>query len=215
MKHLEKLTQYKIKNQSLFKQAFTHRSFIKSKINNERLEFLGDALLSFFIADLLFKNYPQAEEGELTKKRSQLVSGASLAKIALEFKLDHYLKTGEESFKSNPRILAGVLEAYIGAVYLDGGFMAVKKLIKSLFEKKIKQNRADTNYKSLLQEWCQKKYKQVPSYCIKKEKGAEHNKIFYAEVLIKNKVCGEGSDRQKKPAEQSAAKQALKKLKII
>ena len=215
MEHLEKLTKYKIKSQVLFVQAFTHRSFIHSEINNERLEFLGDALLNFFIADLLFKLYPQAEEGELTKKRSQWVSGASLEKIALELKLDNYLKTGEEKFKRNSRILAGCLEAYIGAVYLDGGLIAVKKLIKLLFEKKIKQNPIDTNYKSLLQEWCQKKYKQVPSYRIKKEKGEEHNKIFYAEVFIQDKVCGAGSDKQKKLAEQSAAKQALQKLKII
>ena len=99
MEQLEKLTKYKIKNQSLFKQAFTHRSFIQSKINNERLEFLGDALLSFFIADLLFKTYPQAEEGELTKKRSQWVSGACLSKIAFDLKLNHYIQTGRTQIK--------------------------------------------------------------------------------------------------------------------
>ena len=215
MKQLEKLTKYEIKNKKLFKQALTHRSFIKGKVNNERLEFLGDALLSFFIADLLFKTYPQAEEGELTKKRSQWVRGASLSKIALELKLDSYLKVGEKNLKNNPRILAGGLEAYIGAVYLDSGTIAVKKLIKHLFEKKIKQNPIDTNYKSLLQEWCQKKHKQVPSYRIKKEKGEEHNKTFYAEVFIKDKLCGEGFSGQKKQAEQSAAQEALQKLKLL
>ena len=215
MKSLEKLTKYKIKNQKLFKQAFTHKSCIKSKNNNERLEFLGDALLDFFVADLLFKNYLQAEEGELTKKRSQWVSGASLTKIALDLKLDNYLQVGEERFKKNSRILAGVLEAYIGAVYLDSGITAVKKLIKYLFEEKIKENSIDTNYKSLLQEWCQKKYKQVPVYKIKAEKGVEHNKTFSIEVFIQNKSCGEGDSHQKKQAEQSAAKQALQKLKIL
>ncbi|MCZ0932244.1 MAG: ribonuclease III [Oligoflexia bacterium] len=215
MKPLEKLTKYKIKDQKLFKQAFTHKSFTKSKNNNERLEFLGDALLDFFVADLLFKNYLQDEEGELTKKRSQWVSGASLAKIARDLKLNNYLQVGEERFKNNSRILAGALEAYIGAVYLDSGMTAVKKLVKHLFEEKIKQSPIDTNYKSLLQEWCQKKYKQVPIYKIKEEKGVEHNKVFSIEVFIQNKSCGEGDSHQKKQAEQVAAKQALKKLKII
>ena len=215
MKQLEKLTKYKIKDQKLFKQAFTHKSFLKSKINNERLEFLGDALLSFFVADLLFKVYPLAEEGELTKKRSQWVSGASLSKIALELELDSCLRVGEENFKSNPRILAGALEAYIGSVYLESGVTAVKKLIKHLFEERVKQSPIDTNYKSLLQEWCQKKHKQVPSYRIKKEKGEEHNKIFYAEVFVRNKLYGEGFSRQKKQAEQSAAQKALKRLNLL
>ena len=215
MKNLEKLTKYKIKDQNLFKQAFTHKSFIKSKINNERLEFLGDALLNFFTADLLFKNHSQAAEGELTKKRSQWVSGASLAKTALDLNLDRYIRVGEKSLKKNSRILAGALEAYIGAVYLDSGLIAVKKMIKYLFEEKIKQEPIDTNYKSLLQEWCQKTYKQIPAYQIKQEKGEEHNKIFYAEVFIKSKLYGEGGSKQKKHAEQSAAKQALKKLKMI
>ena len=215
MKHLEKLTKYKIQDQKLFKQAFTHRSFSKSKINNERLEFLGDALLNFFVADLLFKNYSQATEGELTKKRSQWVSGASLTKIALDLKLEDCIQAGESSLKKNARILAGVLEAYVGAVYLDSGVIAVKKLIKHLFEEKIKQNLVDTNYKSLLQEWCQKKHKQVPVYQIKKEKGEEHNKIFYAEVFVHSQLYGGGYSSQKKNAEQVAAKQALQKLKII
>lgn len=215
MKQLEKFTNYKIKNQALFKQAFTHRSFIQSDINNERLEFLGDAILSFFITDLLFKIYPQAEEGELTKKRSQWVSGVSLAKIAVELQIDSCLNAGEENLKQNPRILAGALEAYIGAVYLESGVIAVKKLIKLLFEKRIKDSPIDTNYKSLLQEWCQKKYKQVPLYCIKQEKGEEHNKIFHVEVVIQNKTYGEGVEKQKKQAEQSAALQALQKLKLI
>ena len=215
LKQLETLTKYKIKDQKLFKQAFTHKSFMDSKDNNERLEFLGDAILNFFVAELLFKNYSQASEGELTKKRSQRVSGASLAKLALDLKLNNYLKVGEKNLKNNSRILAGALEAYIGAVYLDSGAMAVKKLVKHLFEEKIKQNPIDTNYKSLLQEWCQKRYKQVPAYKVKEEKGVEHSKTFYIEVFMQNKLYGEGFNGQKKQAEQSAAKQALQKLKII
>ena len=215
MESLKKLTKYKIKDQKLFEQAFTHRSFISSNTNNERLEFLGDALLNFFVADLLFKNDPQAEEGELTKKRSQWVSGASLAKTALEIKLDQYLKVGEEKFKENPRILAGALEAYIGAVYLDSGLKAVEKLVKHLFEEKIKQEPIDSNYKSLLQEWCQKKHKQTPVYKVKEERGLDHDKTFCIELFIKDKSYGEAFSRQKKHAEQLAAKQALQSLNLI
>ena len=216
MKQLENLTNYKIKNESFFKEAFTHKSYVKSKINNERLEFLGDALLNFFIADLIFNKNLQDEEGDLTKKRSQWVSGSTLAKIAIELQLDSYLKLGENKLKKNPRILAGVLEAYIGAVYLDSDLTTVKKLIKHLFEKKIEEQQPiDNNYKSLLQEWFQKKHNQVPVYKIKAEKGEEHNKTFYVQVFIQNKLYGEGSDKQKKQAEQLAAKQALENLQII
>ena len=211
MKNLKK---YDIKDQNLIQQALTHKSWTKSKDNNERLEFLGDAVLNLVIADLLMKRHPQADEGELTKKRSQLVSGQSLAKLAIKLGLPDDLRIGVKSYKSNHRILAGALEAYIGAIYLENAFPSVKKKIEAFFKNILDQDLPELNYKSLLQEWCQKKYKEVPLYKLKKEEGLDHKKTFFVDVFIKDKCCGTGSSLQKKQAEQEAAHQALNKLKI-
>lgn len=215
MKSLEQLTKYKIKDSSLFEQVFTHRSYPNSSINNEKLEFLGDAILNFLVSDLLFKIHPHLNEGDLSKKRSQWVSGLSLAEIAKGLNFSQYLKTSNPSFKNNPRILAGALEAYLGAVYLEGGIVPAKKLVRHLFENKIKQDNIEyKNYKSLLQEYYQKKHKSLPVYKIQKEEGREHDKIFYIEVFFKDKLLGSGSGSTKKQAEQEAAKQALQKMSI-
>ncbi len=211
---MKTLTNYNIRDKNLLRQALTHKSWTKSKDNNETLEFLGDAVLNLVIADLLMKKYPQANEGDLTKKRSQLVSGQSLAKLAMELGLPDHLRTGAKSYKNNHRILAGALEACIGAFYLENKFPLVKKKIESLFKDVINQDLPELNYKSLLQEWCQKKYKEVPLYKLQKTKGLDHQKTFFVDVFIKNKCYGTSSSRQKKQAEQSAAYQALKKLKI-
>ena len=208
------LKKYKIKDQNLLQQALTHKSWTESKDNNERLEFLGDAVLNLVIADLLMKKHPQIDEGELTKKRSQLVSGQSLAKLAIELGLPDDLRIEVKSYKNNHRILAGALEAYIGAIYLENRFPSVKKKIEALFKNIIDQDLPELNYKSLLQEWCQKKYKEVPLYKLKKTEGLDHQKTFFVHVFIKGECCGMGSSQQKKQAEQEAAHQALNKLKI-
>ena len=196
---------------NLLQQALTHRS--AGKRNNERLEFLGDAVLNLVIADLLMKKHPQADEGDLTKKRSQLVSGQSLAKLAIELGLPDDLRIGAKSYKNNQRILAGAFEAYIGAIYLENKFPSIKKKVEALFKNIIDQDLPELNYKSLLQEWCQKKYKEVPLYKLKKEEGLDHKKTFFVDVFIKEECCGTGSSQQKKQAEQKAAHQALNKLK--
>ena len=211
MKNLKK---YDIKDQNLLQQALTHKSWTKSKDNNERLEFLGDAVLNLVIADLLMAKHPQSDEGELTKKRSQLVSGQNLAKLAIELGLPNDLRIGVESYKNNHRILAGALEAYIGAFYLENGFFSARKKIEILFQKTIDQDLPELNYKSLLQEWCQKKYKEVPLYKLKKEEGLDHKKTFFVDVFVKDQYCGTGSSQQKKQAEQKAAYKALNQLKI-
>ena len=213
LKQLEQLTKYKIKNEPLFDQVFTHRSY--SKINNEKLEFLGDAILNFLVSDLLFEIHSHLNEGELSKKKSQWVSGLNLAEIAKSLNFPDYMKTLNPSYKSNPRILAGALEAYLGAVYLDGGLSSVKKLVRRLFENKIKQDdMQDRNYKSLLQEWCQKKYKELPVYKTQKEEGEDHQKTFHIKVFLKEKLLGLGQGFTKKTAEQQAAQKALQKLSI-
>ena len=160
------------------------------------------------------EKHPEADEGELTKKRSRLVSGQSLAKLAIELGFPDDLRTGVKSYKNNYRILAGALEAYIGAIYLENKFSLVKKRVEILFRDIIDQDLPELNYKSLLQEWCQKKYKELPVYKLKKEEGLEHKKTFFVEVFIKGAGYGTGSSHQKKQAEQKAAEQALKKLKI-
>ena len=205
---------YEIKDSKLLLRVLTHRSYTKSKENNEKLEFLGDAVLGLIVADMLIKKYPLAEEGELTKKRSQLVSGQNLAKIAIQLGFPDHLKTGLKSYKNNPRILSGAFEAYIGAIYLENDFLSAKQMIESFFVETIDQELPDLNYKSVLQEWCQKKYKETPSYKLKKEEGLDHQKSFFVDVFIKDKCYGRGSSYQKKEAEQKAAQKALKKLKI-
>ena len=208
------LQEYRVKDQKLLEQALTHKSWKKGSVNNERLEFLGDAVLNLLIADLLMKKYPQSAEGDLTKRRSYLVSGQTLAKIAVDLDLPKHLKAGSSAHKNNPRILAGTLEAYIGAVYLEGGLLPSKKLIEYLFQKKIDENFSELNYKSILQEWCQKKYKEHPIYKLAKEEGLDHKKTFFMDVFVRSEVCGTGASHQKKQAEQAAAKQALEKLQI-
>lgn len=211
---MEKFKKYRIKDPELWDQVLTHKSWTKSVKNNEKLEFLGDAVLNLISAELLMEKQPQAKEGELSKKRSLLVKGPTLAKIAIELDLQNLLKTSVQSYKTNHRILAGALEAYIGAFYLENSFDSVKQMVKDLFKTTISQNFPEKNYKSLLQEWCQKNYKEEPAYKLKKEEGLEHEKTFLVEVSIQNQIKGTGSSQKKKQAEQKAALQALQNLKI-
>ena len=210
---MKNLTKYKIKDTDLLNKVFTHKSYTQSKENNEKLEFLGDAVLNLVVADFLMKKEVLMDEGELTQRRSQLVSGHNLAKIAKTLGLQNFLKTEKKSYTNNNRILSGVLEAYIGAFYLENQFESVKKMVEDIIQITTHKT-LEINYKSILQEWCQKKYKNHPFYRVVKEQGVQHKKIFFAEVLIQSKNEGSGSSFQKKQAEQIAAKQAIKNLKI-
>ena len=216
IKQLETATKCKIKDPLLMEEALTHRSLSKAGKNNERLEFLGDAVLDLVTADILMKKYPEDSEGDLTKKRSRLVSGPVLAEIAEKFGFHRLLRAVSEEHKRNPRLLAGVLEAWIGAIYREGGLSEAEKLIKSLFHENInKENFTEQNHKSFLQEWCQRKYNEIPVYKLKKEEGLEHKKTFVMEVFIKDVSYGTGQAREKKKeAEQAAARQALQQLNI-
>ena len=216
IKHLEKITKCGIKDPELREEALTHRSLTRARKNNERLEFLGDAVLDLVATDILMKKYPQDSEGVLTKRRSQLVSGRSLAAIAEEFGFHIVLRTGSEAHRRNPRLLAGVVEAWIGAVYKERGLRGAEKLIKTLLGKSLDdESFEEQNYKSFLQEWCQKQYNETPIYKVKKEQGLEHKKTFIVEVFIQGVSYGLGQPReQKKLAEQSAAYQALQQLKV-
>jgi len=208
------LLDYKIKNPDLLKEIFTHKSAPNATFNNERLEFLGDAILNLVIAEDLMTAFPQDTEGDLTKKRSQLVSGQTLWEMALDLNLHQSIQVGPNINIKEKKIMAGVLEAYIGGIYLDSDFLTVQQILKKLFQKHISNHFISVDYKSSLQEWCQKKYKTIPLYKIKKEEGPDHKKIFYVDVFINKKYIGSGSNYQKKQAEQMAAKQAIKELKI-
>lgn len=203
---------YVFKNPALLEEALTHKSH-KESPNNQRLEFLGDAVLSLAISDMLMRCHPQSNEGFLTKKKAAFVSGKALSELAKQIKLDELLKASNTN-KKNPRLLADAFEACLGAVYMDGGFEKVRQIIETLFLEKMKENPPFTDYKSIFQEWCQKKYQTNPTYRLKNTEGPEHKKIFSIEVVLNEKSLGEGQDRRKKQAEQMAALEALKKLDI-
>ena len=217
--HIRKKTDFKTKEDliklsglELFEQAFTHKGFLKSEADNERLEFLGDAVLNFLGADLLYKKHPDLQEGSLTKIRAGLLSGSTLAEIARELNFQNYIRVQEEEDKNNSRLLAGALEAYTAAVYLKRGFVSVRKWAAFLLKDRLEEE--DKNYKSQLQEWCQKTYHQLPSYKLVKQEGKDHNKNFHIEVFINGGPIALGKGFSKRKAQQSAAEQALKKLKI-
>ena len=210
----------KFKNSKLLDQAFTHRSYLnetKEKIpSNERLEFLGDSILSFVVSDYLFKMYPDFDEGTLTNLRSLLVNTKNLSKVAEELSFGTKLKLskGEEESKgrSNPSLLADSLEAFIGALYLDQDFKEVSNFIKEVLLSKVQdlvQKKTYKDPKSLLQEAVQAKKQSSPIYKVIAETGPAHNKLFTVGVFVKNKMLGIGTGKSKQEASEIAAKQSL------
>ncbi len=219
---LETRIGYFFKNQNLKIRALTHKSLAGEKGNefhNERLEFLGDAVFDLCVSDLLMETYPDANEGELSKMRASLVNTQDLADLALHLKLDQDLRlsTSEarDSGQLKPRLLACVLEALIGAVYLDGGYKHAKKIVARFLGEAIKKGPVNRDYKSLLQEFIQKKYQKVPTYNTINITGPHHEKTFVMEVQMDNQILGRGKGSSKKQATQSAAFSALKKLGIV
>ena len=214
----------RFKNQALYLAALTHRSYIGDHPDwvygdNERLEFLGDAVLSAVISHLLYERYGNKHrEGELTKMRAWLVNEERLARVAERLGLNEclFLGTGEEtsSGRKKPSILAGAFEALVAAIYLDHGYPVAFKTIKKIFSRLLPHapKGLASDFKTLLQEHTQARFKQAPTYTIFKETGPEHAKVFWVEVRLGDKVLAQGRGRSKKAAEQDAAKEALKKL---
>ncbi len=212
----------KFKNQKLYDQAFTHRSFLnesKEKVSsNERLEFLGDSILSFVVSKYLFTEYPQFEEGTLTNLRSLLVNTKSLAEAAKELSFGTLLKLskGEEDSKGrqNQSLLADSFEAFIGALLLDQGFPAVEKFLLATILVKAKPlavKRTLKDPKSLLQEYVQSLRQKSPLYTVIKEEGPAHAKQFTIGVYVDEKLLGTGTGKSKHQAEENAAEAALEK----
>lgn len=221
--HLLELIGERFKNTAFLKQAFIHRSYLNEvKLDipsNERLEFLGDSVLSLITSHHLYSIRPKDNEGDLTNLRAYIVKTKSLAQAAKKLNLGSYLKLskGEEAGggRENPQLLANTYEALLGAIYLDSGLDAVKKVIKStllsLFEKELKSG-PPKDAKSNLQELVQEEFKKSPQYKILKTEGPDHAKLFSVAVYIGHKEYGRGAGSSKQEAEELSAKQALEKL---
>ncbi len=219
---IEKKLDYKFKDLELLRTALTHSSYANetSVESNERLEFLGDAVLGFVVADVLYKRYPDASEGKLSKMRSSIVSRMNFAHFARELKIDKQmlLGKGEENTGGREREsnLSGTFEAVIGAIFLDGGYRKVYKIITTLLKNCLNGDKEIfKDYKTKLQEVAQRKYKKVPKYKVVLEEGPPHNKSFHIEVKLGRKSFGKGKGRNKKQAEQEAAKQGLETMEKI
>lgn len=219
---LEQKIGYKFENFDLLIHAMTHSSYANEHHivytgNNERLEFLGDAVLELTSSEFLFHQYPDLPEGELTKKRASLVCEPTLALCAREIPLGEYLLLGrgEESTGGRRRdsIVSDAMEALIGAIYLDGGFANAKEFIHRFILNDIENKQLFYDSKTTLQEIVQGRFEEDVRYVLVKEEGPDHNKSFFVEALLGREVLGEGSGHTKKAAEQQAAYCAIKKLK--
>jgi ribonuclease-3 len=207
---------------ALVAQALTHSSAVDNRLeSNERLEFLGDAVLSLVICQALFEKFEDYPEGELTKMKSMLVSRGTCAHVARRLGLPKFLKVGKGmvSHKAFPLSLAaGLLEAVIAALYVDGGFEVARTFILQNFAMllaQIDEEEAHGNYKSLLQQYAQDQFSLAPLYVLLDEKGPDHNKCFESEVVIDQRHFPSAWGANKKEAEQKAAYNALVELGVI
>ncbi|MDR0538917.1 MAG: ribonuclease III [Spirochaetaceae bacterium] len=222
----------KFNNLSLLNYAFLHRSVANEtsvllkaggvggmRPNNERLEFLGDAVLGTVAATLLYNNLPDKQEGDLAKIKAVVVSEDILSGLALQLQIDNLLVLGRGEELSGGRtkkaLLADAMEALIGALYLDGGFKSAYAFVSKIIEpeiSKVVEKRSFQDFKSQLQELCQKKFRKYPVYKLLKKTGPEHERFFWIEVNVAGIVYGPGMGRNKKNAEQEAARAALSAL---
>jgi len=209
------------KDKTLLQRALIHRSFLNEYpegllMDNERLEFLGDAVIDFVTAELLYNRYPEMDEGQLTRLRAALVRTESLAQQAVRLQLGKHIRLGRGEVSSGgrnrPNILCGTFEALMGALYLDQGVEAVKRVLLAVFQpaaEEVVQSHSDHDAKSLLQEITQAEAQITPSYHIVGESGPDHAKEFTVEVYLGGQVLGRGRGRSKQVAEQAAAHDAL------
>jgi ribonuclease-3 len=214
------ITLPEFKNKKLLEQAFIHRSFLnetKERISsNERLEFLGDSIISFVVSNALFIRFPQYNEGILTNIRSLMVNTKSLAQLAKELEFGNYMKLskGEEDSKGrqNQSLLADCFEAFIGALFLDQGIEAVSKFLNEVLLSKVDdiiKNKSFKDPKSLLQELVQSRKLNSPSYKVMTEFGPAHAKRFRIGAYVDGKLISEGEGKSKREAEEDAAQKAL------
>ena len=222
---LATILDYSFKSRELMVQAIRHPSYVYEKdklgiYDNQRLEFLGDAVISLAISHLLMELFPDIKEGDLSKFRASMVSESGLSYIASKLELGNYLLLGKGEEQTNgrkkPSIISDAFEALIGAVYLDGGFEEALRVIAKLFQpllNRIDLDKSINDFKTELQEYSQNTFQSPPEYRIEKETGPDHNKTFYVSVYLKKNLMGKGKGKSKKEAEQKAAKEALVCLK--
>ncbi len=225
LNEIQSCVNYNFKDIKLLNTSLTHSSYanenkMRSYESNERLEFLGDAILNLIVSEYLYYHFSKLPEGELTKKRATVVCESSLAFAARKINLGNYilLGKGEETTGGRNRdsLLADAFEALIGAVYIDGGLTSTRTFLLGMFEEEviyaISKGNLFIDYKTELQEILQKRTKSKIEYKVEKEVGPDHNKKFYMNVIVENKVIGSGMGRNKKEAEQMAAKKALYRI---
>ncbi len=225
---LETEISYSFKDSNLLRQALTHRSFVNetkepNRKDNERFEFLGDAVLDLVMCQNLLDRFPDLPEGDLSKMKAKIVSEETLAAIAREINLGAYLFLGKGEIQTfgneKPSLLSDALEALIAAIYLDGGFnqglSAVRPVILKLFDvylKALRQGEVNFDYKTALQEFSQKVFGKLPCYEVIQESGPDHKKCFEIKVSFNEKSYGTGIGKSKKSAEQEAAQKTLTML---
>lgn len=212
-----------IRDARLIGRALTHRSYInehpEALEDNERLEFLGDAVLDFVVGAWLYNHFPEMSEGEMTRLRAALVSTDRLGDFGAQIRIGQALRMGNGEEESGGRrrlaMLCNAFEALVGAVYLEAGVEAVEAFLDPLLIKAVSQIRAgkgDRDPKSMLQEWVQARGLGAPMYRIVSESGPDHSKYFHVEVVVSGKPLGRGEGRSKQAASKAAATEAMKKL---
>lgn len=218
---LENALGYKFQRMELLEQALTHRSHAAStgSPNNERLEFLGDAVLQLVVSTHLYKKFPHLPEGQLAKIRALLVSQPTLANLGRRLKLDTFLKVGKgeelTGVRQRDSVLCDVVEAVYGAIFLDGGLEAAQPVILSHLPEWDQDQLPIIDAKTTLQEHFQQRTQKTPTYTLAGEEGPPHNKQFTVEVWFEDELLGRGFGRSKKEAAQAAARAALANLNLI
>jgi ribonuclease-3 len=215
---------YKFKQIDFLAESLRHSSFVNENLDldiqdNERLEFLGDAVLNLVVGHMLMQRYPELKEGDLSKMRANLVNESQLASIAQDMNLGSYLQLGKGEIQTKgwekPSILANTFEAVMAAVYLDGGYDAAFKIIdghlSSLLDSVV-MSTANHDYKSQIQELVQMKYREMPAYDVVHESGPDHDKTFRVRMKV-GEIQADGEGKSKKAAEQDAARKGLEFLK--
>jgi ribonuclease-3 len=223
MHHLEADIGIKFNNINALMMSITHSSFINESPNvisssNERLEFLGDALLGSIIASELYSTHDEMDEGALTELRASLVRAETLTEIAKELNLGNYLLLGQgeeqTGGRKRPSNLSRAFEALLGAIFLDQGYEKLNKFVTKLFKDRLSNNNINhlQDPKSKLQEFVQRTKKTAPTYTLVKETGPEHHKLFTVDVYLNDEIVGSGNGKRKLDAERNAAEDALVKL---
>ncbi len=226
LEDIQEKFKYKFTDINILNQSLTHKSYVNENISenlqdNERLEFLGDAVLSLVVSDYSINKFADGSEGDLTKIRAAVVSEANLSLVAREMEIGKFLLLGKGEIMTGGRdktsLVANAFEAVLAAIYLDSGYKEVFQVIINILNDKIDRvagYELHRDFKSELQEFIQNRQYSIPQYRVSSEFGPPHEKIFEVELIIDGKVCSIGMGRTKKEAEQSAAEKALEQLKI-